>query len=131
MHLVVTSVPSDLLPFIVEPAVGLRPGEAGNGLAFDTRPLRRATREGKKMELEYRAANGEVTRRIVWPVLLGYADEHYLLIAWCETKRGFRHFRAERILNAALLEDSLCVSRGKLRRQWLQWRENEVASGRR
>lgn len=124
---IASTIPSDLLPLIIDPAVGLKPGEGFNGLMVDTRLIRRAAREGKKMKLEYRAANGEVTHRIVWPVLVGYAEKGCLLIAWCETKRAFRHFRAERILTMELLADSIGVSRGKLRQQWLQWRENEIA----
>jgi predicted DNA-binding transcriptional regulator YafY len=124
---IASAIPSDLLPFIAEPAVGLKPGEVVDGPAFDTRPLRRAIREGRKMRLDYCAANGEVTQRIVWPVLLGYADTHSLLIAWCETNQAFRHFRTERILNLEVLEETIGGSKAKLRQQWLQWREAELS----
>jgi predicted DNA-binding transcriptional regulator YafY len=124
---IASTIPSDLLPFIAEPAVGLKPDEAFNSLTLDTRPIRRAIREGRKIKLEYRAANGEVSHRIVWPVLLGYEDTHCLLIAWCESKQAFRHFRTERILSLHVLEETMGVSRGKLRQQWLQWRETELS----
>ncbi|MCF1475086.1 MULTISPECIES: helix-turn-helix transcriptional regulator [Rhizobium/Agrobacterium group] len=127
---IASTIPRDLLPFIAEPAVSLEPGEVVNGSTFDTRPLRRAIREGRKIKLEYCAANGEVTHRIVWPVLLGYADTHSLLIAWCETKQAFRHFRTERILNLEVLEETIGVSKAKLRQQWLQWREAELSRSR-
>lgn len=124
---IASTIPNDLLPFIAEPAVGLKPGEVVNSLTLDTRPIRRAIREGRKIELEYRAANGEVSRRIVWPVLLGYEDAHCLLIAWCELKQAFRHFRTERVLSLHVLEETIGLSRGKLRQQWLQWRETELS----
>ncbi|PYB72285.1 helix-turn-helix transcriptional regulator [Rhizobium wuzhouense] len=127
---IASAIPGDLLPFIAEPAVGLKPGEITNGFAFDTRPLRRAIREGRKMQLDYCAVSGEVTHRIVWPVLLGYADAHSLLIAWCESKQAFRHFRTERIVNLEVLEEAIGVSKGKLRQQWLQWREVELSRSR-
>ncbi len=127
---IASTLPSDLLPLIVEPAVSLKPGEVINGLMFDSRPLRRAIREGRRMQIEYCAANGEVTHRIVWPVLLGYADAHCLLIAWCESKQAFRHFRTERILNLEVLEETIGVSKGRLRQQWLQWRETELSRSR-
>ncbi len=127
---IASAIPGDLLPFMEEPAVSLKPGEVIDGSTFDTRPVRRAVREGRKAELDYCAANGEVTHRIVWPVLLGYADAHSLLIAWCETKQAFRHFRTERILNLDVLEETIGVSRGKLRQQWLQWREAELSRSR-
>ncbi|NKK74868.1 HTH domain-containing protein [Rhizobium leguminosarum bv. viciae] len=124
---IASAIPSDLLPFIAEPAVGLKPGEITNGATFDTRPLRRAIRDGRKIQLDYCAANSEVTHRIVWPVLLGYEEARCLLIAWCESKQAFRHFRTERVLNLEVLEETIGVSRGKLRQQWLQWRETELS----
>lgn len=101
-----------------------------DSLTLDSRPVRRAIREGRKIELEYRAANGAVTSRIVWPVLLGYEDARCLLIAWCESKQAFRHFRTERILDLKVLEETIGLSRGKLRQQWLQWREAELSRSR-
>ncbi|WP_184394011.1 YafY family protein [Rhizobium sp. BK650] len=127
---IASTVPDHLLPFIAEPAVSLKPGEAIDSLTLDSRPIRRAIREGRKIELEYCAANGAITSRIVWPVLLGYEDEHCLLIAWCESKEAFRHFRAERILNLKVLEETVDLPRGKLRQQWLQWREAELSRSR-
>ncbi|MET4634401.1 helix-turn-helix transcriptional regulator [Kaistia defluvii] len=124
---IASTIPSDLLPFMVEPAVSLKPSEVEDGSRFDSRPLRRAIREGRKTRLDYRAANGEVTRRIVWPVLLGYADAHCLLIAWCEAKQAFRHFRTERILDLEVLEEPIGLSRAKLRQQWRKWRETELS----
>ncbi|MGV2109413.1 helix-turn-helix transcriptional regulator [Agrobacterium vitis] len=127
---IAATIPDDLLPFMAEPAVSLKPDKVIEGLMFDTRPLRRAIREGRKIQLDYCAVHGEVTHRIVWPVLLGYADAHSLLIAWCETKQAFRHFRTERILNLTVLEETIGVSKAKLRQQWLQWREAELSRSR-
>jgi predicted DNA-binding transcriptional regulator YafY len=127
---IASTVPDHLLPFIAEPSVSLKPGEVMDSLTLDSRPVRRAIREGRKIELEYRAANGAVTSRIVWPVLLGYEDARCLLIAWCESKQAFRHFRTERILDLKVLEETIGLSRGKLRQQWLQWREAELSRSR-
>ncbi|PDT31193.1 DNA-binding protein [Rhizobium sp. L9] len=123
----ITSVmPPDLLPYIAEPAVGIRPEDIGGDATIDTRPLRSAIREGRKLELDYRAADGTVSSRIVWPVLLGYAEAHSLLIAWCQSKQAFRHFRTERILRVEILAESIGMSRSRLRQQWQQWRDAEM-----
>lgn len=124
---IASTIPKELLSFIAEPAVGLKLGEVVINLTPDTRPIRRAIREGQKMRLTYCAVNGEVTHRIVWPVLLGFADAHCLLIAWCESRQAFRHFRTERILDLEVLEQTIGISKGKLRQQWLQWRETELS----
>jgi predicted DNA-binding transcriptional regulator YafY len=123
-------LPNHLVPFMADPAVGLKPIETAHDLTFDSRPTRQAIREGRKIQLDYCAANGEVTHRIIWPVLLGYEDGHCLLIAWCETRQAFRHFRTERILNLQVLEQTVGIARLKLRQQWLRWHENELSRSR-
>lgn len=130
MAKIAAAIPRDLLPFIAEPAVSLKPGVVIHSAIFDSRPARLAIREGRKMQLDYCAVNGEVTQRIVWPVILGYEDGRSLLIAWCELKQAFRHFRTERILNLEVLEVKIDVSKRKLRRQWLEWRDIELSRSR-
>ncbi|SPL62381.1 helix-turn-helix transcriptional regulator [Ochrobactrum soli] len=122
-----STVPAHLRPVIVEPAVTLKPEDTTKDLSFDSRPFRRAIREGKKIQIEYRAANGSESHRIVWPVLLGYTDARSLLIAWCESKRAFRHFRTERVLKAEVLDDAIEVSRKTLHREWQKWRDAELS----
>ncbi|MBB1250796.1 YafY family protein [Rhizobium sp. G21] len=124
---IASTISSDLLPLIAEPAVGLKPSEALKDAMFDSRPTRRAIREGRKIQIDYCAVGGEVTRRIIWPVLLGYEDGRSLLIAWCELKQAFRHFRTERIVDLEVLDDDIGVPKHKLRQQWLDWREIELS----
>ncbi|MBX5093761.1 helix-turn-helix transcriptional regulator [Rhizobium lentis] len=119
-------MPQDLLPYIEGPAVGIKPDAVSAEATLDTRPLRLAIREGRKLEIDCRAADGAVTSRIVWPVLLGYADTHSLLIAWCQSKQAFRHFRTERILKVEILDDAIDMSKTRLRQQWRQWRDVEM-----
>ncbi|MGV0912254.1 helix-turn-helix transcriptional regulator [Martelella sp. FOR1707] len=118
-------VPETFLPYIAQPAVGIRADVDELAGSQDTRPLRAAIRDGHKLKIEYRSADGVNTTRIVWPVLLGYADRHSLLIAWCERRQAFRHFRTERMARVEVLDEVIGVSRGKLRAQWLTWREEE------
>lgn len=123
----ITSVmPHDLLPFIAQPAVGIKPDDVSHDTTGDTRLLRLAIREGRKLLIDYCAADGTVTNRIVWPVLLGYADTHSLLIAWCQSKQSFRHFRADRILQADLLDERIGMPRNKLMQEWREWRGGEM-----
>ncbi|MCO5734310.1 YafY family protein [Rhizobium sp. SSA_523] len=122
-----SSVPAHLLSLIAEPTVSLKPDGMTEKALWDSRPFRRAIREGKKMRIEYRATDGSESHRVIWPVLLGYADTHSLLIAWCESKHAFRHFRTERVLKAEVLEDAVEVSTKTLRLQWQKWREAELA----
>lgn len=125
MAKITSVVPEAFLPYIAQPAVGIRPDDLEPSGTHDTRQIRRAIRDGHKLKIDYRSAEGVTTTRIVWPVLLGYADTHSLLIAWCESRQAFRHFRTERMMNVEVLDAAIGVSRSKLRAQWLAWREEE------
>lgn len=118
-------VPEQLRLLIAEPTVAAKSfGELPTS-NLDLRALRSAIRGGLKLRLKYRAESGEDTDRTVWPVILGYAETHFLLIAWCELRAGFRHFRTDRILDAEVLEEAYEARRVQLRRRWEHWRETE------
>ena len=118
-------VPEHLRPFIVEPSVAAKPPDEPPVGVIEMQPLRSAVRDGLKLRLRYRAETGDVTERTVWPVIVGYAEARSLLIAWCELRDGFRHFRTDRILSAEVLTQPYAVRRSDLRRRWELWREAE------
>ena len=118
-------VPERLRPFITEPSVAAKPADAPSAGAVEMQPLRSAVRDGRKLRIGYRAETGEVTERTVWPVVVGYAEARSLLIAWCELREEFRHFRTDRILVAEVLEQPYPMRRSDLRRRWELWREAE------
>jgi predicted DNA-binding transcriptional regulator YafY len=118
-------IPECLRPFIDEPSVGAKPGAIAREDPVDTSELRRAVREGRKMHLRYRSEAGEETDRIVWPVILGYGEATRLIIAWCELRQGFRHFRTNRVIEAQVLEATNGLRKGALRRRWQLWRQEQ------
>src|ERR1700735_1964103 len=91
-------VPERLRPFIVEPSVGVKPTIAEPEESGDASSLRSAIRNGRKLRLRYRSEAGEETERTVWPVILGYAETTRMLVAWCEVRQGFPHFRHDRTI---------------------------------
>jgi predicted DNA-binding transcriptional regulator YafY len=121
-------VPERLRPFIVEPSVGAKPMIGEPEERVDTSMLRSAIRNGVKLRLRYRSEAGEETERTVWPVILGYAETNRLLIAWCELRQSFRHFRTDRIIEAKTLDERNGLRQGELRRRWQLWREANVRS---
>ena len=118
-------VPEHLRSFIAEPSVAVKPLDELPTNLIEMGSLRSAIRGGLKLRLHYRNETGEVTERTVWPVVLGYAETHSLLIAWCELRGDFRHFRTDRIVRAEVLDERYAGRRGDLRRRWEQWREVE------
>jgi predicted DNA-binding transcriptional regulator YafY len=118
-------VPEHLRPFIADPSVGVRPTVAMSEEGVDPSRLRSAIREGRKLRLIYRSDAGEETERKVWPVILGYAETTRMLVAWCELRQGFRHFRTDRMIEAVMLDESIGLRHGELRRRWQRWREDD------
>jgi predicted DNA-binding transcriptional regulator YafY len=119
-------VPEGLRPYLVEPSVGVKPMSGGQEDSLDVANLRLAIRHGRKLRLRYRSESGEETDRTVCPVILGYAETSRLLVAWCELRESFRHFRTDRIIAAEILRESTGLRRGELRSRWERWREQQV-----
>jgi len=115
-------VPEHLRPFIAEPSVGAKPAAGMPEDRIDTASVRSAIREGRKLRIRYRSEAGEETERTVWPVMLGYDETSRLLVAWCELRQGFRHFRTDRMIKADVLEETNGLRKGELRRRWQHWR---------
>lgn len=88
---------------------------------IDSGALRRALRDGMKLELDYVDEAGNSTQRIVWPVALGYLDHKRILIAHCELRGDFRHFRTDRMLQAKVLEARVPARRAILFENW--WKQ--------
>ncbi len=121
-------VPESLRPFIAEPSIGTKPVSQQPLEAIDMADIRQAIRAGRKLALRYQTEVGEITDRIVWPVILGYAETSRLLVAWCELRQNFRHFRTDRILAADISDIPIGLRAGELRRRWQTWREEQQLS---
>jgi len=80
--------------------------------------LRAAIAEEVKLGLDYSDGAGQMTRRTVWPIALIYHAEVAVLAAWCELRRDFRHFRADRIRACARLDEPFGRRGRELRAEW-------------
>jgi predicted DNA-binding transcriptional regulator YafY len=112
------SVPERLRPFVLEPATGMPPGRNPVPDRLDMARVRDAIHGGRKIAIFYTDEEGRETRRTVWPIAVGYHDTVRLLIAWCELRRGFRHFRTDRIIAADFLDDRYPERPASLRAKW-------------
>lgn len=84
--------------------------------------IRRAIRAERKLRISYRDRRAADSERLIWPFALGFFNDAEVVVAWCELRQDFRHFRTDRI--AALLPTDTRYPR---RRQALlrEWRESE------
>lgn len=110
-------VPERLRAHVLEPATSVAP-VAETQEAVNSSLLRGAIRAHRKIELKYRGNTGEVTERVIWPVLLGYRDAGRILAVWCELRQGFRYFRTERMVCADVLEQRIPQTAPVLRTRW-------------
>ena len=49
---------------------------------------------------------------------VGYFETVRLVVAWCELREGFRHFRSDRFRDAQLLEARYRPRPAQLRKRW-------------
>lgn len=101
-------------------AVPLRVGAAANPL-FETEDLsiiRDAIRRERKVEISYRNSEGRQSSRTVWPFAIGYFPDCRIVVAWCEKRKAFRHFRTDRILACTVLDIPYARRRDEMFRTW-------------
>ncbi|MGH6942006.1 helix-turn-helix transcriptional regulator [Hypericibacter sp.] len=122
---IATAVPERLRPFIAEPSIGAPPGKAVAPDGLDIARTRAWIRSGRKIRIRYRNREAQESERILWPVIIGYAETVRLLAAWCELRRDFRHFRTDRITAAEFLDETHGARPGELRTRWKRHMEKE------
>ncbi|WP_341705077.1 YafY family protein [Ferrovibrio sp.] len=113
------AIPEKLRPYLAEPAALVSPPwseRPADGL--DLAALRVQIRLGRKLAFAYTDAKGAASRRVVWPVTLGFMDTVRIIAAWCELRGDFRHFRADRIAEPEFLDDRYPERPAALRAQW-------------
>lgn len=112
-------VPAEMRALVDDPTARTPPAWGMAEDNVDATALRQAIRAGRKVALSYRAENGRLSDRTVWPALLGYHHSSRVLIAWCETREDFRSFRLDRIVTADILDMRYPTRPAILRARWL------------
>jgi predicted DNA-binding transcriptional regulator YafY len=90
----------------------------------DLTAVRQAIREEHKLHIAYEDERGTRSERTIWPVAVAYHVQATLIGAWCELRRDYRHFRADRIVSLAVLEEHYPSDNGRLMAEWLALRQN-------
>ncbi|MFE0018114.1 helix-turn-helix transcriptional regulator [Mesorhizobium sp. NPDC059054] len=80
----------DASTLLVGPRMGASEG-------IDLAAVRQAIRDEQKLAITYSDAGGAGSKRIVWPFALSFFDKVRVMVAWCEMRQDFRHFRTDRI----------------------------------
>ncbi|CAN5407581.1 YafY family protein [soil metagenome] len=80
--------------------------------------LRDAIANQKKIYILYKSENGKESQRTVWPFTIGYFTDGRILVAWCEKKKNYRHFKTDGIISLKVLEERYPRSKDSLFREW-------------
>ncbi|WP_024923974.1 helix-turn-helix transcriptional regulator, partial [Mesorhizobium sp. NBIMC_P2-C2] len=90
--------------------------EASEGI--DLGAVRQAIRDERKLAILYNDAAGAGSERVVWPFALGFFDKVRVMVAWCEMRQGFRHFRTDRIARLDITGTRYPRRRQTLLKEW-------------
>lgn len=93
----------------------------------DVAAVRTAIRQGRKLQLSYRDEAGRDSRRVIWPIGMTFYERVRVVIAWCELRQDFRHFRTDRITELGLREERYPARRADLFRRWQKEEEARAA----
>jgi predicted DNA-binding transcriptional regulator YafY len=112
-------LPDDIRQGVEASGLLIGPGAPG-AAAGDTElaSIRQAIRAERKLRIAYLDAQGARTRRTIWPFALGFFDRVRVVVAWCELRQDFRHFRTDRIAALTLNATRYPKRRQALLREW-------------
>ena len=80
--------------------------------------IRRAIRTERKLRIRYTGQDGAKTRRTIWPFAIGFFDRTRIVVAWCEMRKAYRHFRTDRIAALTMTETRYPRRRPALLKEW-------------
>ncbi|MDP3706256.1 MAG: YafY family protein [Legionellaceae bacterium] len=80
--------------------------------------IRHAIRREYKLQMTYIDVKGDESQRLIWPLALGFFEEVHVVVAWCELRLDFRHFRTDRIAKLTQLETRYPQRRQTLLKKW-------------
>lgn len=99
------------------PAVFVGPDISQPAAIVSVSLFRDAVRRRVKVRIDYVDAHGLSSERTVWPIGLAFMEEVRMVVAWCELRGAFRHFRIDRI-SSADMGDGYPERRAVLLRRW-------------
>ncbi|MBL8805256.1 MAG: YafY family transcriptional regulator [Rhodospirillales bacterium] len=111
-------LPAGLRETLEATALLVGPGEKPAPDTVDLAVVRQAIRAERRLSIVYRTGGGAPERRTIWPFGMGFFERARVVMAWCETRRDFRHFRTDRISECAGLPGRYPRRRGALMKEW-------------
>ena len=111
-------LPTELKSEMEASALLVGPGEALAAGDIELGTIRQAIRAERKLFIAYRDLKETASERTVWPFAVGFFDRARVVVAWCELRQGFRHFRTDRISSLTPLAERYPRRRQALLKEW-------------
>lgn len=111
-------IPAHLRPLVMESSVMAPNFSSGQVDALDMTQVREWIRQQGKLEIQYRDEAGRDSHRIIWPIGVAYFETVRIIVAWCEMRVAFRHFRTDRIMDVRFLAEKFAAPSKILREKW-------------
>jgi predicted DNA-binding transcriptional regulator YafY len=111
-------LPDDLKDGIERSGLLIGPGEPIPVGESELPAIRQAIRSERKIRIVYSDEQGNSTRRTIWPAALAFYDRVRVVVAWCELRDGYRHFRTDRIAALETTTERYSRRRAVLLKEW-------------
>src|SRR5215475_2914994 len=118
-------LPKDLRDTLDDSGLLIAPGDPIAAGDAQLPKIRQAIRRERKIGISYQDKDGAATKRTIWPFGVGFFEKSRVVMAWCELREDYRHFRTDRIVTLTPTE-----RRYPRRRQVMlkDWREREAST---
>ena len=90
-------LPSHLRESLEAAALLVGPGKVSDASGAGLASVRAAIKSERKVAIRYQDGGEVMSDRTIWPFALGFFDHVRVVVAWCELREDFRHFRTDRI----------------------------------
>lgn len=111
-------LPGELREYVDASALTVPPVWNAVPLQVDLTEIRLAMRGEQKIAITYRDGSDQLSRRTVWPFLVGFFDRILLMVGWCELRRDYRSFRLDRVTELAVLNERYPRRRAEMATEW-------------
>jgi len=123
-------LPKDLRDTLDESGLLIGPGDPIAAGDAQLPKIRQAIRTERKIGLSYRDNNGADSKRTIWPFALSFFEKVRVVVAWCELREDFRHFRTDRIVVLNMTEKRYPRRRQAMLKEWRERERTKEASER-
>jgi len=92
-----STLPERLKPELARQEIMVPDFMLGDDFAQHLSQFRSAIKQQQKVRIDYTREDGECSCRTIYPLGIFYWGKVWTLVAWCELRDAFRHFRLDRI----------------------------------